>query len=53
MGYVEHENLHVITTTTAMAIILPIFAPFEFSELGAPKATKTIDLGSDKITVVM
>lgn len=36
-----------------MAMTFPIFPPFEFSELGAPKATKTMDFGSDRTTVDM
>lgn len=32
---------------------LPTLAPLEFSELGAPRATNTMDLGSDRMTVDM
>jgi hypothetical protein len=31
----------------------PTLAPLEFSELGAPRATKTMDLGRDRMTVDM
>jgi hypothetical protein len=36
-----------------MATTFAHFAPFEFFETGAPRATKTIDLGRDKMTVIM
>jgi hypothetical protein len=47
------ECLLVIATTTPIATTLAYFVPFEPSELGVPSATNTIDLGRDKMTVVM
>jgi hypothetical protein len=43
----------VIITTIPIATTFPHLAPFEFFELGDPRATKTIDLGRDKMTVAM
>jgi hypothetical protein len=42
-----------MATTTPIATTLAYFVPFEPSELGVPSATNTIDLGRDKMTVVM
>lgn len=43
----------MMATTTPMATTLAHLAPFECSELGVPRATKTIDLGRDRTTVDM
>lgn len=54
LEYSKHrENSHVITITTPIAIILPTFTPLECSELGVPRATKTMTFGRDRITVAM
>jgi hypothetical protein len=53
MMLVIREYLLVIATTTRIATTLAYLPPFELSELGVPRATKTMDLGRDKTTVVM
>jgi type III secretory pathway component EscU len=50
---VIRENLLVIATTTRIATTLAYLPPFELSELGVPRAIKTMDLGRDKMTVIM
>jgi hypothetical protein len=42
-----------MTTTTPIATTLAHLAPVEFFAVGVPSATKTMDLGRDRMTVVM
>jgi hypothetical protein len=53
MMFVFRENLLVMATTTRIATTLANFPPFELSELGVPRAMKTMDLGRDRMTVIM
>jgi hypothetical protein len=47
------EHLLVTASNTPTAITLATLTPFECSELDAPRATKIMDLGTDKMTVVI
>jgi hypothetical protein len=46
-------NLRVTAIRTPMATTLPYLAPLECSDPGEPSATKTIDLGRERMTVAM
>ena len=47
------EYVLVIAINNPTAITLATLTPFECSELGAPRATKIMDLGRDKMTVII